>query len=156
MIVNPTFDMGLVHRLIQDDEIWNTMAEDGISKEVFYPSFDSMSCWLLAKDGDEVIGVVLIHNDNSKSIKIHPYILPEHKGKGKPMAKAFYKWLVENCKGIAKVIITIPFCYKRVYLFAKVAGFIDEGINRMSYCKDGKMYDQWNLGLTIDEIERLL
>ena len=69
--------------------------------------------------------------------------------------KKFYQWVLE-IKTINKVISIIPENQKKVYNFAKKVGFIDEGVNRHSYKRDGNIYDQWYLGITRNEIEDYL
>lgn len=156
MIIEPTYNMDLVKEILMIPEIWDRAAEDGADKDSYYPGFDTMCGWLLCKDDEDMIGIIYIHNDNTRSIKMHPYVLPDQRGKGKQMMLSFFNWLITNCPQVEKLLITIPFCYKRVYKFAQKIGFIDEGVNRQSYYKKGELYDQWNLGLTRDEIAGLI
>jgi RimJ/RimL family protein N-acetyltransferase len=55
-----------------------------------------------------------------------------------------------------KVNISIPKTRRIVYNLAKNVGFKDEGVNRMSFTKNGKTHDQWLLGLTRKEIRGML
>lgn len=156
MNIEPTFDMDQVKEILMIPEVWERAAEDGADKDTYYPGFDLMCGWLLCKDGEDIVGLIYVHNDNTMTIKMHPYILPNHRGMGKAMMTSFYQWVINNCPNVIKVLVTIPFCHKRVYKFAKRVGFVEEGINRQSYIKNGEIVDQWNLGLTIDEIRGLI
>ena len=63
---------------------------------------------------------------------------------------------IETPEFINKMIVSIPFCRKIVYNTAIKTGFIEEGVNRQSFLKDGVFYDQWDLGLTKNEIRCLV
>ena len=39
--------------------------------------------------------------------------------------------------------------------FCLKVGMQEEGINRQSYMKNGKIYDQWHLGITRNEIGKI-
>lgn len=156
MKIEPTFDMDQVKEILMIPEVWERAAEDGADKETYYPGFDNMCGWLICKEKEDIVGLIYVHNDDTKSVKIHPYILPSYRGKGKDMMFSFYRWFIENGAHTAKLLISIPSCYKRLYKFSKRIGFIDEGINRKSYFKNGEMHDQWNLGLTVSEIKEIL
>jgi len=156
MNIEPTFNMDQVKEILMIPEVWERAAEDGADKETYYPGFDAMCGWLICKEDEDIVGLIYIHNDNTTSVKIHPYILPNHRGSGRQMMFSFYRWVVNKCPNVLKVLVAVPTCYKRVYKFAKKVGFIEEGINRKSYIKNGELYDQWNLGLTKDEIKRLI
>jgi hypothetical protein len=67
----------------------------------------------------------------------------------------FFAWFDTLPDQCIKLVASIPFCYENVYNASKRVGFIDEGVNRKSYRKHGKVWDQWNIGLTRDEIKGL-
>lgn len=154
--IENTIDMDLVKAIVTEPEIWER-ASDGLSKEEFYPGYDSMTCWLLCIENDTPIGVILLHTDNSASLRMHPYLRAQFREKGRIMMKAFYEWLIASTKDeVNKVIVSIPETHKKVINFAKKVGFKTEGFNRESYRKDGKLYGQQNLGITRNEIIQYL
>lgn len=153
MDISVTEDMEVVRQVMLIPEIWDRAAEDGISQEDFYPGFDSLSHWLLCKEEDKIIGIILLHHDNSTTLKLHPYLRREHYSLGREMMKSFYKWFIENTS-IHKLIVSMPENQKKTYNFAKKVGFKDEGFNRESYLKNGEIYGQYNLGITRKEVEQ--
>lgn len=151
MKVDVTNDMVLVKEMAAD--VWDRMSEDGTDIDDFLPYNCVTSGWLLCSEGDDNVGVILIHNNNTTAVEIHPYVMPEFAGSGSEMMMGFFKWFIDNVpKRVNKVNVKIPFAHKSVYNFAKKLGFIDEGIDRQSFTKDGEISDRWSLGLTRDEI----
>lgn len=149
-------DMSIVKSIITSKEIWEQAAEDGVSKEGYQPYFDSLTAWLLCECEGEQIGLIYIHNDSLCAVSIHPYLKHKHKRKGRAMMKAFFRWFISLPDTLCKVNVSIPASRKIVYNFSKKVGFKDEGINRSSFLKGGKVYDQYLLGLTRNEIKGLI
>ncbi len=157
MIVELIYDMDEVKRLISIPEIWDRAAEDGIESDSFYPTYDDMSFWLICSHNDNNIGLILAHLDNCTTLKMHPYLLTKYRKYYLDMMNEFFKWFLGVIPlAINKLNITIPFNRKMVFNCAKKLGFKEEGINRASYTKDGEIWDQWNMGLTRNEVEGLL
>lgn len=152
-----TTDMNLVRSFMILPEIWDVSVEDGINKDNFYPGCDEFSGWLLCEIDNEVAGLILVHNDNMTTIKVHPYMLKKYRQHGREMMKEFFKWFLEstNCR-INKVVVSIPSCRKIVCNFARRIGFKFEGANKASYSYRGQIYDQLCFGLTKDQIKELL
>jgi RimJ/RimL family protein N-acetyltransferase len=73
------------------------------------------------------------------------------------MIKAFLEWFLTNSKEDAnKVNVKIPTFNKVGKNMALKIGFKEEGIDRQSYQRDGKFYDQYLLGITKNEIKEVL
>lgn len=149
--------MDSVYKIVTSPDIWERISEDGVRKEEFYPVTDALTYWLLCVEGNEIVGVILVHSDNSASVKIHPYLKKQFRKKGREMLVLFYEWFLIHAKeNIHKVNACVPECYKSVINFAKKVGFKDEGFNRDSYLKNGILYGQVMLGITKSEIEDFL
>lgn len=151
-----TNDMNLVRSIMTSPDIWEQSVEDGSNISNFYPSQDYLSVWLLVRLRDEIIGVMLVHNDTLCSVNIHPALLSKHKRYGRDMMKAFFKWFLTLPDTLTKVNCSIPDNLKMVQNFAKKVGFKHEGINRASFFKDGIAQDQIRYGLTREEIKGLI
>lgn len=155
--VEPTVDMKLVKSIMTEPEIWERASEDGTDPVSWYPGTDAFTVWLLCLEDGEPIGIILIHTDNSVSLKIHPYLRTEHRTKGRLMMGAFYEWFLNSTQDkVNKINVSIPVNQQKVINFAKKVGFQKEGLNRDSYLKNGKLYGQQNLGITRNEIEGYL
>lgn len=104
--------------------------------------------YLLGKVNNETIGVMVLHQFGGFDWWVHFQVLPQFR---KEWAKKFgYQALrfafreLENCK---KLNAQIPIIYTNVVLFSQTFGFRFEGVNRQSYYKNGKCYDQHYMGL---------
>ncbi len=152
MKVEVTKDIDLIKDLMS--KVWAICVADNEELDSFSPRTDEHNGWLIVKHYDNIEGIVFIEQPTTTSIKIHPYLLGE-KGKGRELVKSVLGWAKE-LKDIHKVNITIPVIYQSTINTARKIGFIDEGIDRESFLKDGHYHDQSLLGLTRPEIEALL
>lgn len=151
MIVEVTKDKALIKSLM--DKLSDICSDDD-SAEGFEPRIDNLNGWLIVKDYDNIAGIVFVEQTTLSSITFHPYLLGE-KGKGREMIKTILKWFL-NIDSLHKINVSIASIYRSTYNTAKKIGFVDEGVNRESFLKDGKYHDQLLLGLTKPEIEALL
>ena len=147
-------DMTLVKDMAE--KVWGSMSEDGVIIDNFEPYNSTASVWLIYSENDVDIGMLFINNDSTTAISFHPYIMPEHKGSGRGMVSEFFSWFIENIPAkVNKINVKVPIIHKTVYNFAKKVGFIDEGVDRMSYTKNGEVCDRYALGLTRSEIAEI-
>ncbi|WP_307891303.1 GNAT family N-acetyltransferase [Acinetobacter seifertii] len=80
---------------------------------------------------------------------MHTCLLPSLRGsRAVEAGKLILKLIFENHQ---KVISWIPENNRKAKLFAQMLGFQVEGINRASFLKDGKLLDQFLVGLTKGE-----
>jgi len=154
-----TYDDHLIKAIMTLPEMWATVAEDGQSPVLYEPNVEDEAWVLITKDGgEELIGAYRIHSHNSVTVEIHAQILPEHrKEHGKESGRTILKWILDNADpDCQKVIAQIPEIYPNVINFTKGQGFKEEGVNRLSYKKNGIIVDQVLLGITRSEIESVL
>lgn len=156
MELQMTQDMELVKSILFIPEIWERAAEDGAKKEEYEPSFDLMSGWMVVTEKEKTLGIILSHYDNTSTLKIHPYLLKDFRFRGREMMHLLYEWFLSLPEKLNKIVISVPETEKKVKNFANKVGFIDEGFNRESYLKNGKLYGQWCLGITRTEIKEYL
>jgi len=146
MILTPCQDLDFIKEFLLQDDLYER-ASSGEDKEDFSPK-DGV--WLLVIREDDVIGVIFCEQDNSVTMRIHPYMIKEYRYLVRYMMKCFYNWFLTT--NALKLIVSIPSFYKKMYNSALKTGFTLEGVNRKSYLKDGVLYDQWTLGMTREEI----
>lgn len=156
MIVERTFDRELIWSIMTEPQMWETVAEDGQDPQKYVPEVEREG-WLLVYDEDDIYALYRIHAMNSTTCEIHTQVLPKHRRKrsldtGVPVLK----WIYENAPMYKKLVCWIPDIYPNVRAFAEHFGFKHEGTNRKSYMKNGELRDQWLLGITRDEIERII
>lgn len=154
--VTRTYDTELIKSILLEPCLWDTIAEDGQVKDDFEPAVED-ECWLLMTHDETVIALYNYHTKNAITVEIHAHVLPEHRKKfSKATGAAALRWLITTNPQYQKVIAQIPHIYRNVMEFACSFGFIIEGINRLSYLKNGEIIDQWMLGITRKEIEAAL
>lgn len=150
-----TYDKDLIKSIMFLPEIFSCVAEDGMSKEDYEPEVIS-GCWLVIKDDDTVIGLYYLHAINGVAVQIHAHVLPEfRKEYSRKTGIVALEYLLANTE-YKKVIAVIPVIYENVKKFTESYGFVFEGINRLSYMKNGVLVDQWMLGATRQEISEVI
>jgi len=131
--------------------IWHLVGEDGASYDDFNPVTSYNDGWIKAELDGNVIAVCRVQQRNTKTVEIHPYAAKDFKDMAVDSGAAFLRWL--KSKGVLKVLGFVGTCHKPVYNVAKKLGFKEEGLVRASYLKNGKLNDQWVLGVSLDEFE---
>tara|TARA_R110000824_G_scaffold188319_1_gene369671 strand:+ start:14786 stop:15250 length:465 start_codon:yes stop_codon:yes gene_type:complete len=152
MILKRTIDLAVIKSFMMKPEIYKLASEDGASLD---PDFteSGRETWVLAVENNEVIGLVHSHLENGTAAWFHPYILHSHKKEYLSLVKLFLEWFNEYFPiEIQKLNAYIPAYAKKAYDVAISAGFKDEGLNRMSYMKNGKLWDRHLVGVIRGEL----
>lgn len=149
-----TVDVDHIKAFMTSDYVWEMVVCDILLREYYSVSLDDL--WFDVLSDGEFVGIVRLTNFNSYTINLHPYILKSHRAKSRDVIYKVFEWFLTTPCFINKLNATIPFYRKIVYNLAKKTGFRDEGVNRSSILKNGKFYDQWNVGITKSEIKGLL
>jgi|TARA_R110000782_G_C14819187_1_gene413769 RimJ/RimL family protein N-acetyltransferase len=152
MILERTKDLSAIKSFMMLPEIYRQAAEDGASLDPDFTESDR-EVWLLAIDDGVTVGIVHSHLENGSTAWFHPYILSKHKADYLKLVNLFLKWFdlyfpIE----IQKLNAYMPTYAKKAYQVALSAGFKDEGLNRMSYEKNGKLWDRHLVGLIRSEL----
>ena len=151
-----TLDVELIRSFMLKPEIWNDFTDDMGVKENYFPAINHGTFWLKVMDGDQLVGTILIENVNLSTLNVHPCLLKSHRIHIMKVFDGLFKIFLDFPDWVNKMVVTIPFCRKIVYNTAIKKGFIEEGVNRKSFLKDGVFHDQWYLGLTREEIRSLV
>ena len=138
-------DLELVRQFMTLDEVWSLCTDDGVDIETYYPPSGMDRVWLGVYEGLEIVGMVYVHQQTSTTIQMHPYLLKGHKKKVRDLGKIFFEW-AWSMPNIFKVNVTVPFIYHKLRNCCLKCGFKDEGINEMSYRKNGVLMNQWYMG----------
>lgn len=152
MILKRTKDLTAIKSFMMKPEVYALASEDGASLE---PEFteSGREVWLLAVEDNAVIGLVHSHLENGTAAWFHPYILRSHKKEYLSLVKLFLEWFSEYFPlEIQKLNAYIPTYAKKAYEVAMSAGFKDEGLNRMSYMKNGQLWDRHLVGVIRGEL----
>ena len=140
--------MEIVRSILWNDKIWPHIHEDGQEKcdPIDHEGFN----WMLVTD-DDIAGVFLVHAKNTYCYEMHTCLLPKTWGaKAAKFAQILAGWAFNEtrCK---KLVTNVPAYNRAALRFARQGGMVQEGINRKSYLKNGKMIDQIMMGITKEE-----
>ncbi len=130
--------------------MWDEISEDGVSE--YIPDVINEFWVAILADG-VLVGMYRIHRVMLVCYQIHAFMVDRsHKSSG----ECILRWCMDNIDDMEKLIAEIPDLYPNVYNFTKNQGFKDEGVNRLSFSKNGKIHDMYRLGMTRQEIEQWL
>lgn len=137
-------------KLIKSKSIWSRVSEDGQTTRDFKLNKRDDQLWLGFFVENRLIGCLFFHTENVSTVVGHIQILEKYRKKHAYEAgRLGIKWFIKS--NYRKMICQIPTIYQDVYHFTKKFGFLDEGINRASYKKNGRIHNQLRLGITKDE-----
>jgi len=154
LILQRSFNKDIVDYILLHEDIFHTISEDHILPKPH--SFDlDKDAYVTVTVNNQTIGLYIFNAINSVTLGIHAHILKEfRKEYAIESGQKALQWIVNNTQH-EKVIAEVPECYVNVVGFCKVNGLIVEGVNRLSYRKDGQLIDVINLGITKEEIQKL-
>jgi len=139
--------------MLDDDEMWERCSNDFDKRDM--NMIKNIICiWLAYYKEGKKLGLASLKFAGGIVAEIHIYIPKINRGKGtKEAGIEILEWIKENAIGqIQKINTKIPVIYKDVIRYAHSLGFKDEGIDRLSVMKSGRLIDRQNLGITFKEI----
>lgn len=138
------FDTSICRFVVHD--LWDCVSEDG-AEQPYKPDVDN-EYWIGVYE-EGLSGIYRLHALNGVTWQIHALMIQRENSKlsGKMILEWFYNENIGH-----KLIAEIPVIYPNVYHFTKGQGFKDEGLNRESFRKNGKIVDTYRLGITREEI----
>ncbi|EML1065938.1 DUF2824 family protein [Acinetobacter nosocomialis] len=140
-------DLEEINKIILNEHVQKDICDDSTRNEKVLDL--SGHEWIGVVEDNITQGLFLLINHNSIAIEIHTCLLPSLRGsKAIEAGKLILKLIFENHQ---KVISWIPENNRKAKLFAQILGFQVEGINRASFLKDGRLLDQFLVGLTKGE-----
>ena len=145
-------DIDTIKTVMTDEEMWERISEDGQDRNDFEALIDDSFHWIGLYCGDILFGISLIHPHNTSTGVAHINILKPYRrdhGLQGGLMSLQYATGLEYHKYIAEVADVYP----EVVGFIKKLGFIQEGLNRKSIMKGGKLVDQIWFGASITEIQ---
>ncbi len=149
MTFERTKDLALARAIITWPGLYEWQSDDGSpSREDYDPPSDERVWYILARDGETLLGVWMLHPHNAIEYEVHTCLLPGHGfRRARIAAKEAIAWVWQHTP--AKRLITKIPAYNRIaYRFALDAGFQMIGVDEKSFLKNGVKYDQALLGLS--------
>lgn len=143
IVFKRTFDMELVRRIMTHPAIYEGIADD------FYPAADNFLpmespnlYYMVAKAGEETLGLYITHPINRVLWELHHALYPRaYRRRGAEIAKAFEEWLFGMTPCVRAMGFT-PACNRLALRYAVQNGMELVGVNRQCYMKRGKLWDQ--------------
>ncbi len=140
-----------VKRILTHPAVWDWISDDNTPEPGDYP-FESIwaHCSVLMPNQHTVITLAPL---NHWTVEFHTAIVPEGRGKQAIMAiRSMFEWVFTKTRNV-KIITHVPETNLKAYAMARRLGLTLEGVNRGSWVKDGKIYDQALYGLMKGEWE---
>lgn len=152
MTFERTHDLVLVKFIMTHSKVWPMITDDlAGNPEDFQPVDHPATYYLLAKDGEHLLGVWVLNPENSVCWDVHTCLLPSAWG---PIARQAVKeamdWVWEHTQ-CRRVVTKVPYFNRVALRFAKLAGMVEYGVNPLSYLKHGVLHDQVLLGISRPE-----
>jgi hypothetical protein len=148
-------NLEIIKYVVYQRDILNNVLEDGVTIDTLRPElFFSGGFWLEFHDNGELVGVIHCVPCARYALEMHFYVLPWKKEAKYRMWNEFLKYIAtnEDLKELKKINVCIPECYQNIIHLVIKIGFVQEGIDRMSFKKNGAMIDRFRFGMTRDEI----
>jgi hypothetical protein len=150
MTIEPCTNPKVIKQILSDPELWERISQS-TKIDDWEPCLDIDNSWFACWEGGEPIGCFLFEVCNESTIEIHINILKQYREEfSYKIGCEIIKLFSEN-PVFDKMIAAIPECCKDVYQYTIKFGFINEGINRLSIKKNGKLVNQIMLGITKSE-----
>ncbi len=131
-------------------EVWDYLTDDsGLKFEDYEPRIDDDSRWYVSVADDfEVVGAFWCRRVNLVTWEAHANIRPKFWGdkNGTKHCQAAIDLMFEDTGGL-KMIALIADCFPHVQQMAEAIGFEREGVQTLSWKRDGKLYDQIHYGI---------
>ncbi len=140
MIVERTFDVGILIDILTDKDIFDSISEDGATLETI--KFDVINeKWVSFIVNNEVIGAANFKQIFTKTYDCHIHILPEYR---KEHSIAAGQLLIEWCdKHLTNSLLytNVPVFCENVKRFLLSFGFEESGNLRKAWSKNGELHD---------------
>jgi len=140
MNVERTFDVGFILDVLSNEEILDSISEDGFNVEMF--NFDVIKdTWLKIENEGVLIGVVQFKPMFTNCFDSHIHILPKfRKAYSAKSGEMILKWCSENMSGSLLYTNVPDFCVN-VKNFLLSFGFKEIGILEKAWTKNGIQND---------------
>lgn len=146
-----TDDAGYVTRCLTEPAVWRMSSDDAFSrinpKLLFIKKNNDL--WLKTPHG-----VLIGKPVNSITYDCHIALLPEACGIAVDICKGAIQWIFRNTKCL-RLIASVPEYNKLAIRLARESGMEFMGINKKSFLKEGRLFDQQLFGISKEDLKLL-
>jgi len=134
--------------LLDDKELFNRISDDYTNTALWDPK---KSIWVGYFDNEDCMALLSVHEENSIVLNMHMHIPKKNRGKKSfKIGNSLIDYAIEHCnKRFVKINVKIPVIYQDVIKFAKKVKFEEEGLDKKSFKKNGKIFDRIIMGRVI-------
>lgn len=145
-----SFDYTLIRQTMTTPAIYRMIGDDSSpAVEDFRPPEHELIRYVLAYDGDELLGCFIFTPESSACLQVHTCLLPIAPliaGRSLAAARGVIQWIWETT-GYCRIVTRVPDFNRLALRFALKAGMVEFGVNPMSYRKNGILQGQTYLGI---------
>jgi RimJ/RimL family protein N-acetyltransferase len=144
-----TFDMNLVRWILTHPSVWSHLVDDFHPSKERYQPCDHPEIWyVLARDGEELLGLLMFVPRSGICSEVHIALLPGHgyrRAREAARGAIRYYFAGTISKRLVAIIPSYNWWSQRA---ARDVGFVEFGRNAKAYQKNGVLYDEVYLGVS--------
>jgi RimJ/RimL family protein N-acetyltransferase len=142
-------DYALIRAIMSHPSVYSHLVDDFSPAAAEFRPIESDLIWyLVAWDGNQLLGLWMLHPHNGICWEIHTALLPHAWGdRARRAANAALAWIWTNtpCR---RIVTNVPAENRLAYHFALAAGLEVYGTNEASFLRHGRLQDQICLGIS--------
>ncbi len=143
-----TFDMDRVRQIITAPEIYRHVGDDGSPKaEDYMPPDNPAVIYLGVSDDGPVDGVFVLMPQNTATVEVHTCLTKPLWGQAVEACIRGIQWIWENT-GYQRIVTNVPVPNRLAAKLSTRSGMEMFGVNKASFLKDGRLYDQLMFGIS--------
>jgi RimJ/RimL family protein N-acetyltransferase len=142
-----TYDMELVRQIATEPSVFRMIADDYMEPAEFHPVADPAVLYLLAFEGETLLGVWVFVPENTICWQVHTWMLPVARGRALRAAKLAMEWIWHTTPCL-RITTTVPAFNRLALSLAQKTGMMETGVNPRSFMKHGKLWSQTLLGVS--------
>lgn len=147
------FDDKIILSVLKAPCLFDRISSDLQTKESFVLFKKPDYLFLGIYDKNELVGMFFFHPAGNNTIQIHIQIFEKYRKEyAFDAGKMAVKWFIDS--GYSRMIAEIPEIYMDVYNYTKKFGFVQCGINKGTYFKNGTKHDEFILELKREGAEK--
>ena len=145
-------DWELIKKIVTHPRVYPAVSDDFSPPASEWEPIKHQDAWyVIARDGEDVLGLWALFPDSRICWKVHTCLLPKSYGERARVAvRGFSAWVWANTPCL-RVITDVPDYNRLAMNFALEAGLTEFGVNRKAYMKNGKLHDLVMLGISKPE-----
>lgn len=147
-----TRDLAPVRAILTHPAIWrHVIDESGPEAQNWQPCNNPGIWYVLAYDGEQLLGLYAFYPQNAVCYEIHTAFLPSAWGPSTRAAGlAIWDWIWAHSPAL-RIVASVPADNPLVLRYAERSGMTRHGLNTASFLRGGKLHDQILLGISKPE-----